>query len=139
MKGSCPLFPAKRMGNLKNMQLLKVSTPNGGVYSVDGFLCGLHGNKQNKGGYAHLTERGAEIPGTAKNDCTAVKLAQEGKLKRWFVKTAKAQNYYEITTAILSLEHVQKPVDVGGFWSLARKIFDTWIEKSRGISSGFSR
>ena len=34
---------------------------------------------QNKRGYAHLTRRGAEIPGTAKNDCTAVKLAQEGK------------------------------------------------------------
>ena len=37
---------------------------------------------QNKRGYAHLTERGADIPGTAKNDSAAVKLAQEGKLKR---------------------------------------------------------
>ena len=46
---------------------------------------------QNKRGYAHLTERGAEIPGRAKNDCTAVKLAQEGKLKRWYVKTAKGK------------------------------------------------
>ena len=34
---------------------------------------------QNKRVYAHLTERGAEIPGTAKIDSAAVKLAQEGK------------------------------------------------------------
>ena len=51
----------------------------------------LHGDKQNKDVYAHLNWRGAEIPRTAKNDCTAVKLAQEGKLKRWFVKTAKGK------------------------------------------------
>lgn len=79
MKGSCPLFPAKRMGDLKNMQLLKLLTPFGGVYRGDGVRCALHGNKQNKGGYAHLTLRGAEILRTAKNDCTAVKPAQEGK------------------------------------------------------------
>ena len=43
----------------------------------------------------------------------------------------KEQNYYEITTALLSLEHVQKPVDVGGFWAMARKSFDAWDRKSR--------
>ena len=28
----------------------------------------------------------------------------------------KVQNYYEITTALLRLEHVQKAVDVGGLF-----------------------
>ena len=46
---------------------------------------------QNKRGYAHLTERGADIPGTVKSDSAAVKLAQEGKSKRWYVKTAKGK------------------------------------------------
>ena len=49
----------------------------------------------------------------------------------------KVQNYYEITTAILCLEHVQKPVDVGGFSAMARKSFVRGIEKSRIIFSGF--
>ena len=57
----------------------------------DGVCRAWHSVTQNKRGYAHLTERGAEIPGTAKSDSEAVKLAQEGKLKRWFVKTAKGQ------------------------------------------------
>ena len=48
------------------------------------------------------------------------------------------QNYYEITNALLSLEHVQKPVYVGGFWALARKSFVRGIEKSRIIFSGFA-
>ena len=43
--------------------------------------CAWHTDTQNKGGYAHLTERGADIPGTEKNDSAAVKLAQDGKLK----------------------------------------------------------
>ena len=43
--------------------------------SIDWLCC----TKQNKGGYAPLTRRGAEIPGRAKSDSTAVKLAQEGK------------------------------------------------------------
>ena len=67
------------------------STPNGGVYRRDDVCRALHCDKQNKGGYARLTLRGAEILRTAKNDCTAVKLAQEGKFKRWCVKTAKGQ------------------------------------------------
>ena len=57
----------------------------------DGVCRALRFSKQNKGGYARLTERGADIPGTAKNDSAAVKLAQEGKFKRWYVKTAKGQ------------------------------------------------
>ena len=57
---------------------------------INGYnTCALCCHKPNKGGYAPLTLRGAEIPGTAKNDCTAVKLAQEGKEKRWYAKTAK--------------------------------------------------
>ena len=46
----------------------------------------------------------------------------------------KEQNYYEITTALLRLYHVQKPVDVGGFWALARKCFVHGIEKTPRFS-----
>ena len=48
------------------------------------------------------------------------------------------QNYYEITNALLSLDHVQNPVDVGGFSAMARKSFVHGIVKSRGITSGFT-
>ena len=45
----------------------------------------------------------------------------------------KVQNYYEITTALLRLYHVQKPVDVGGFSAMARKSFANGIEKAGGF------
>ena len=103
-KESCPLFPAKRTEDLKNIRLIRVSgagggqyrnadfrlaepicrvypvsMANGGVYRGGGVCSAWHTATQNKRGYAHLTERGPDIPGTDKNDCTAVKLAQEGK------------------------------------------------------------
>lgn len=56
-----------------------VSKAERSVYRGDGVCCPWHNSTQNKRGYAHLTERGAEIPGRAKNDSAAVKLAQEGK------------------------------------------------------------
>ena len=56
-----------------------ISTADGGVYRGGGVCRALYCHKQNKGVYAHLTGRGAEIPGAAKSDCTAVKLAQDGK------------------------------------------------------------
>ena len=45
----------------------------------------------------------------------------------------KVQNYYEITNAILRLEHVQKPVDVGGLFNhfLFLLFFDYHITVSR--------
>ena len=69
---SFSVFPRSGASDDPICRVYKVSAANGGVYRGDGVCCALRCNKPNKGGYAHLLKRGAEIPGRAKNDSAAV-------------------------------------------------------------------
>ena len=64
---------------LQILYLVDESRIHPGMQDFDRLCSAWHTATQNKRGYAHFTERGPDISGTDKNDCTAVKLAQEGK------------------------------------------------------------